>query len=223
MWFEMDPLGDHLNDITAYVFKHHINFMLSASVRLAAYLFIAMELVKSVSGTLVLSLIVLQGSTRRTTRIMEALQKFGDSKTAGIQIHKELRIWNRFYNLYYVYYVCPPLIWFGVSILVLTNYGTIKLFGKVHILVYVAFPIISAIASTFLVTVLPQAAEVYEVSSTYLNQLRGSCFTKYERKLFRSLKPIGIRCASFGMVTTDWMVAIIQSMVDNTINLLLTF
>ncbi|OXA36608.1 hypothetical protein Fcan01_28626 [Folsomia candida] len=182
-----------------------------------------MELCKAVSGILVFALILLQGSTQGMTRIMEIMEKHETRNVEGIWVYKEFQIWNRFYNLHLCYLVVPPLVFFGMSILTLTNYGTIRLFGKVPIFVYLAFPVISVIASTFIVTVLPQATEVNEVSLRYLGCLEGTCFKKYERRLFRSLKPIGIRCASFGTVTTDWMVTIIQNIVDYKINLLLTF
>ena len=48
-------------------------------------------------------------------------------------------------------------------------------------------------------------------------------FTKYDKRLCRSLRKIGIRMGPFATATKHWKVVIIYTAVECTMNLLLTF
>lgn len=132
-------------------------------------------------------------------------------------------MWNSYVNLEIYHHVAPPFVFFGCTISVLANYATIKMFGTFPFMVYLTFPIVGVIEITVLGTILPRSAISYEESARYLRALRELCFRRYERRLIRSLRPIGLRVGHFGTITTIWMVAIIKTIVDCTINLLLTY
>lgn len=90
-------------------------------------------------------------------------------------------------------------------------------------MVYPLLPATAGFALAFQFTLLPQAAEGYEKSVDFVAFARKMCTVKFERKVARSLRPIGARCGPFGMISNKWTVKVANAVTDSTVTLLLTF
>lgn len=110
-----------------------------------------------------------------------------------------------------------------MSLIICATYLTIRVPGKIPFVLYLMAAVTSLIGLVGLVTILPQGAVVWEDSVSFLGFLRGTCFSKYEARMVRSLSKVGIQIGPFGMASKSWMVSIVWNIVNYTINLLLTF
>lgn len=83
------------------------------------------------------------------------------------------------------------------------------------------FTIVATVA--ILMTLLLLAACLGGISSNLLKDMGGRFTRRYERKVARSLRPIGIQCGSRGIIKSDWTLGIVDLIVDHTITLLIMF
>lgn len=193
-------------------------------VRISILTLVGWELAKSLCGLSLMALMVLEGSTQILTSCMDFLEKLTNSQTRVVKIYRELQIWNFYMNQNFGYFIVPPLIFFGMCIIILSNYLTIRLPSIVRVaFLYLTFPVTSMIGFVGLVTILPQAAMIWEDSSRFLKLLRGKCLSRYEMRLARSLRKVAINVGPFRPVTKVWMTSILWKIVNYTIDLLLTF
>lgn len=107
--------------------------------------------------------------------------------------------------------------------IIFSLYGTMRMYGSLPFLVYPLLPASAVLMLSFQFTLLPQAAKSFEKSLDFVAFVRKECTVKYERKVARSLLPIGARCGPFGMISNKWTVQVANSVSDSTVSLLLTF
>ncbi|OXA39411.1 hypothetical protein Fcan01_25827 [Folsomia candida] len=120
-----------------------------------------------------------------------------------ITLYRKLFLWNKYTNQNFCSFSVPPLIFFGISVVVLTYFGTIRMWGKVGFFLYLAVPALSVFATCFIVIMIPYAARVLEFSENLiLIRLGETSVSKFERKTWKSMRPLGIQkleCGSFSV------------------------
>lgn len=193
------------------------------TLKFLLYTWAGEEFLKSVCGLTIVTLAVLSGSIEIMAKCRKVLETKNNLEVRVIAMYKELQIWNDYVNQNFCYFALPPLIFFGVSVFIFANYGTIRLPGKLPLIAYWACPATSLIGIFALWTILPLAVMVWETSRSHLDYLRGRCYSKYEVRLLRSVRNVGFAIGPFGHATKSWMVAIMGNVVDYTTSALLTF
>ncbi|OXA54124.1 hypothetical protein Fcan01_10259 [Folsomia candida] len=187
------------------------------------------ELLKSINAFFILGLTVVCSASevlhvlnslnyKRTIWIERNLQ------TREIQLYRQLSVWMGFTNKNFCYFAVPPLLFFGVSFIILGLYGTVRMRDRMPFLLYLLLPISSLMASSFVVFMIPEAAKVYEGSNLYLCKTgkdlgRGT----WEKKVVRALRPVAVQIGPFGLVRNNLMKIVISVLTEHTSNLLITF
>lgn len=204
------------------------NFILQL-IRILLVYSLATEMLKSAFAFIIVGLIVMQSVSQGAILLREIL-KFKTSSSpmvvlcsAEIQLYRELQVWIQYVNAAFCYRSVPPLLFCGVSMTIVAIYGTIRMYVWLPILVYPLLPATTVLGVSFLITLLPQAAEGYEKSIEFVDFTRRKCTVKYEKKVAKSLRPNGARCGPFGMISNKWTTRVADSMADSTVTLLLTF
>ena len=212
---------------------------LSLSLRFVFNLFLVSELTKS--GLLLF--FFLMHYTYSVNKLTQQLYNFQRPRTrrAQLQVVNEanhrvsnvlqhnLRIYSRLrlvvenFNTHYCFYVVPILIFSGVTLIVICNYGTIRMYDTLGMPYFLLFPIMSFVVFIFTVTAVPEAAKVYELSAEYLRRVRSLPKSKYEQKLLRSLMPLGVKAGPFFTMKRSIFLTMIDSMAYYTMTLLLSF
>lgn len=99
---------------------------------------------------------------------------------------------------------------------------TIRLPGRVPMTMYFIAPATSMVSFFVLVILIPQMTILWEMSVICLRTLKGKCRTKYEIRLARPLRNVAISGGPVGPMTKSWKMAILENIVNYTIDLLLT-
>jgi len=121
-----------------------------------------------------------------------------------------------------MYATCVPVIIYGGStLIVLSNYCTIKLYGIVLPPEYFIFPVISFSVVIFLLTVVPEATNIHERSLKLHWSVASLTQPKYGRCVVRSLRVFGMD-ATFFMVRNQIKLRIIEYQLYYIVNLLLS-
>lgn len=220
VWSDVDPL--YVPSLLQTSKLSPFRFLLIA-FRVSTLTAVSCELLKSFGLLATLAAILLAASIQIMARCRKALDNVWTGQVKVIKVFKELQLWNIIYNQNLCYSVVPHLILFGMSIITLANYLTIRLPRKVPLMLYVIFPATSLTGLVFVMTIVPQATQVFEKSEIFLGCLTGKCFLKYERRLLYSLNKVGIRIGPFGTASKSLMLAIAWNIVYYTINLLIAF
>lgn len=147
---------------------------------------IAFEILKTAIAILVIAVIMLSA----TATSADKLDKYVNSKPTFqtvsklpvIKLYKEIQIWNQYTNINVCYDVVPPLIFFGICVIIVTNYATVRLLGKLSGWVYSIAPGTSLAGIVFIMNLLPEAANVYENSNKFLSSVRSRLIGKYEKR-----------------------------------------
>lgn len=191
--------------------------------RLVFSCFFVNEFIKALIAMFVVAFMVVWSTIGFIRRITPRTKARGMLNMRMIQVYRELQIWNGFTNEIFCYFAVPPLIFFGIAFIILTWYGSIAMAGKISWLVYPVIPGSCGSAVFFLVTLVPNAAKVYEDSNSYLTQLSKNLSDKYDRLVAKSLRPLGIQVGPFGWVEKGLLLAELKCCSENTGSLLITF
>lgn len=220
IYLGVDPLFDLFS-----TYDYSPRNMSIMSARYGFFILIVLDTMKAVSGFFIIGLMVVCSmndiitdltTSRKNGRGM--LQRFRE-----IKLYMKILTWNKYTNQNFCSFSVPPLIFFGISVIVLTYYGTIRMYGKVPWLVYITNPIIGTLATCFVVILIPQAANVVEFSETFLRKrMNLGNISKFERKTWKALRPLGIQVGAFGAVRKNLKPLAIKYIAENTITLLLT-
>lgn len=222
VFFDLDPLGAlQPPNIHLSIVAHCTSILLRFGV-LSVFV---MELTKGVSACLVFILMVLCAGIVGIVRVNEIVRKSSlvNDKIKIMKVYKQLQLWNQYTKQYFFYTAVPPLILFGILTLIVANYATIRLRHYIPPMIYPLMPFTSMLASTFAVTLIPKAGSVFVLSKILLQDMKGRFVGKYERRVAISLRPMGVACGSCGIITKDWTLGIMDSIVNHTITLLITF
>ncbi|OXA36879.1 hypothetical protein Fcan01_28343 [Folsomia candida] len=188
---------------------------------------LSIELTKSALAFLIMGLIVMKSVSKGAT-ILREMFKFKILRgrmiipLSEIRIYREFQIWNQQINAAFGYRSVPPLVFCGVCITTCSLYGTIRMYVSLPIFVYPLLPLTTMLSVIFQFTLLPQAAEGFEKSVDFIAFVRRKCNVNYFRKVARSLRPLGLRCGPFGIISNTWTVRIWSTVSDFTVTLLLT-
>lgn len=180
------------------------------------------ELIKAVDAYFVAGLMFVCSMNDFIGEIGQSRKPSNALDLQKIQLYRQLQIWNGCVNRDFCYLAVPPLIFFGVSFIILTIYGTIRLAGKISWVLYPIIPTSCGMACFFL-AIIPLAANVFEDSASYLKETGKGLSKKDERKVVRSLRPLAIEIGPFGRLDKALLPEVIKTIIDNTANLLVTF
>lgn len=218
----VDPLSELFGNQDEYGVVGKISLIL---VRLVIFLIALLEIAKSSNALFIVTLLGIcsindvLSDLSRAARIRRILGGFKE-----IKLYRELFIWNKYTNQNFCSFEAPPLIFFGSGVIVLTYYGTIRMYGKMAVLPYLINPITWVLATFFLVLLVPHAANCWEYANTFLRQKRNCCdLLKAQRKVWKSMRPLNIQVGPFGVIRRGLKSLVIKYIVDNTITLLLAF
>lgn len=192
-------------------------------VRVVLLQIVTNELFKALNTYLTYGLVLVCCVNDFIRRISHKKTPLNNLDSQVVQFYGELQLWNGYVNQNFCYFSVPPSIFFGVSFIIITFYGTIRMAGKMSWFCTPSSPISWGMALLFIVTLLPFAAMVFENSSVYLKKLSRNAFSKHDRKLFRTLRPLSIGIGPFGRVDNGLKQEVINYLMEYTSNLLITF
>lgn len=216
----LDPLGYLLPT------KWSITFPFARIILLTQYF---VETGRSSLGLMIIGFIVMSATIEATSQLHGLVRSSADSfRLRGktrliIKLYQELQLWNQFTNESFCYFAIPPIFFFGTALVILVNYGTIRLYDTTPGMIYPLIPFCNAVALIFLVILLPQAARAKENSSKLFSTLRKQFVSKYEKRVAKSLRPIGIACGPVGMISNKWAGKVMEVILNYSVTLLLTF
>jgi len=93
----------------------------------------------------------------------------------------------------------PVLIFGGSLLAILCNFGTIKLYGRVELPLYICQPSLSLFVVVLVLTLVPQANNVFEKCRAYRAILKFTVKSRIEKAVLKSLKPFGMHATFFTM------------------------
>ncbi|OXA47395.1 hypothetical protein Fcan01_18015 [Folsomia candida] len=218
IFLNLDPMRIPIH-LIGFSPKNRVSNVITIFLRTGTLASLWVELLKSVACILTLMLIVLGECTPAMRQLIRVQ---GTKGICIIRFYRQVQIWNEYGNEVLFYFVVPPLIFFGLGIFILANYGTIRLHDVLPFSVYFILPLENLVGGAFILIVLPAAGNVYETGKDFMRFLGGRCVSRYERKLFRSLRRTGIQCGAFHMLDKE-RVTVNKIMVDFTIHVLLSF
>lgn len=191
-------------------------------VRYVALVLVMIEITKSVATFLILGKIMLACSTRAALGLNEHI-KIGGNLLLASRMYYQLGLFNQFLNSEFCSNSMPPIILFGTGLIILLNYGTIRFYGRISNLIYPFIPFVNIVTYFFPLILLPETVNVIEKSAKFLATARHKKLTKYEKRVIYSLKAVGIRCGEFGVVSTSWATKLVETGLNYTATMLLTF
>ncbi|OXA47524.1 hypothetical protein Fcan01_17955 [Folsomia candida] len=186
--FDLDPAISLLPPLYPLTFPSLTAFVL----RLTIILILATDIVKSAWFMLLMSLILLTTVMEWSRQMQNIVQNDTINHNKVIRTYREMLVWINFVNQEYCDLAIPPLICFGMGTLILTNYGTIQLYGALPAPLYALMPITSLNGLPFLAIILPTGSMVHVVATRFKEKLRWKLREKYEHRLFRSLKTMAV-------------------------------
>ncbi len=141
-----------------------------------------------------------------------------------IYLFRKMCVWNKYTNSTFSSFAVPPSIFFGISVVILTYFGSIRLSGKMMFAAYLMNPIGGFLSTCFVVIFIPEAAKMFEYSKSFLSGMRSaSNLLKIQRKGWKSMTPLSIQVGQFGVVSKKLTPILIKFALETTVTLLLTF
>lgn len=219
VYLELDPL---LVVLIEYFDKKN---MLLFLIRTALYVMIATDVMKAVNAFFIVGLMVICSMNDIMQDLNEAcFTARVETRMRKIVLYKQMFIWNKYTNQHFCSFSVPPLIFFGIGVIVLTYFGSIRMFGTMDFLIYIRLPVMGVLGTFFVVMLIPHAAKVVEFSTNFIIGARNEVnLSKFERKTWQSVRPLGIQVGDFGHVNKKLKPLALKYIAENTVTLLLTF
>ncbi|OXA48402.1 hypothetical protein Fcan01_17039 [Folsomia candida] len=223
-YFKVDPLHSLLNgdnEEDCFIFL----FLLTLLVRNSVLFIVMVDVCKALNAYFMVGLMV----TCSTKDILQDLTKSNlhpslAKRLQEINLYRKMFLWNKYTNHNFCSFSVPPLIFFGLSVVILSYYGTIRMAGKLDLVFYIGLPLIALLSSFFVIMLIPQAARVLENAEHFIYTRTSRInLSKFERKTWKSMRCMGIQVGSYGYVTKNLKILALKYISENTINLLLTF
>jgi hypothetical protein len=140
--------------------------------RFAVYFVLIMEIIISMLAFISIGLMVVCSANDLLKNLLyfEKRHKFYrlwyNSKV--INFYKRLQLWMQYTNNNFCSFAVPPLLYFGVTVLIISNYGAIRFKNNFDSLsmfiIYLLFPVTSGGAFIFVFLLIPQAVNVHDYS-----------------------------------------------------------
>jgi len=138
-----------------------------------------------------------------------------------IKYHRILRVIEKGTNEAY-FVLHPFLLLFGMTTLVVCNYGTVRLYGRISILVYFVLPLLSVLLFGIIQTLFPVTSNAHERSCDIIRAAKYFARTKYLKTVVRAEAPFKIYAGSLFFVKRNTKVTYIALVLDNTITALIS-
>lgn len=201
----------------------------SILIRLLYALAAVTELFKGVNEFLIFSLLFASSVNKFLKQLLSEISETQSKTLTEINLRnifnlfKRMQIWIDYANCVFFFWATPPLVFFGVCVIIGSNYGSVRFLSRLPFYIYLLLPGVSLIGFLLICTLIPQVGANFDNSKTYLENLKMIIKTKYERKLFKSIKPFAVSVGIFGFFDKSLVITIFVTITENTISLLLTF
>jgi len=199
---------DALHPITESMLPNKDYFLLKVALRYFVFLMAATEVFRTAITFLpaaIVMLLTLNNSSSRMAQVARHAKRFSwrgfscsPSALKTIKIYKMIQVYLTVMKPLYTYLV-PILIFCGSLLAVVCNFATIAMYDKLELPLYICTPIASIMVIVMIVTLVPQAQNVFENCRAYQKELRFTVRSKVEKAVLRSLRPFGINCQFFMM------------------------
>ncbi|OXA54880.1 hypothetical protein Fcan01_11294 [Folsomia candida] len=217
VYLQLDPL---------FVLSQHTqNIILLFLLRCLILVIVAVEATKATNAFFIIGLMVVCATNDILRDLTECKVRFNlDLRFQESHLYIKLFLWNKYTNQNFCTFSVPPLIFFGFSVVVLSYYGTIRMFGKASFLVYLIIPSLGILSTLFVIMLIPHGTRVLELSEIFiLSRINATEVSKFERKMWKSRRPLGTQVDSFGHAGKSLKILAFKYIAESTINLLLTF
>jgi hypothetical protein len=121
------------------------------------------------------------------------------------------------------YDLLPILFLFLLLVILICNFGVFRMHNKVNFLTYLSFLLTSLITTMGLITLLPYGCKFSEDSEEFIRELKFRSRGTYARVICASLRPLTIQVGQFVSLNRNILLQYLESIVANTINILLMF
>lgn len=112
----------------------------------------------------------------------------------------------------------------GIILFIMFNYNSIRLYGTMPFSIYVGIPVTSVIGIGVICIYLKWVTGIHEMTTMFVNTVKnGFLRRQYAYKLASSKIPLGLRVGIFVMLQKTTKAKIIDGLIINTTNALLTF
>jgi len=202
-------------------------------VRIFAFFFLSVEIVRVMSVYIIAALIMLLTLNTLSKSIVTLLyngyyakvkRKLILSKykvTKCFVIYRQVQLYIKVSEPMF-YDQVPVLLFSGSALVVLCNYGTIKMYETLGNLYYCA-PVMSAITIILFNTLLPEANNIYEGGKSFKAGLGINSSTLYDKKLVKSLKVYKLTVGPFIDMTKEIRSLILDAQFQITTDCVLSF
>jgi len=137
-----------------------------------------------------------------------------------IKLHNWLSIFERM-NHIVTQAIGPFMLLLGLIIVVVGNYGSIRMYGKVHPALYAIFPTSLMIAILQISSLVPRICKLHTVSREFLRQFKKIGTGKLEKRYANSLRIVRVNIGSFFYCSKEFNMIFFAVIVDYTVNALL--
>jgi len=242
--FSMDPTYYFINlfafSITSHILSHptvfifrifhtvtvyHLGFsMIAAAIMLSVFiLYIASNCffqLKMWAAFHSGKLVIIQGKVQEPTRFGSDRNKI-PSRTNLLNLHTETKLLETITNQVY-YITIPFFLLCGLTLLLATNYATIRMHAIIPMPYYLLNPLGSVIIIFGIVVLMPPASNVYEDSLLFIQQMRVLCFcNKNLVRRVKSQQPFRLNIGPICMVKRSTLTHLIAVVIDFTVDTIL--
>jgi len=148
-------------------------------------------------------------SNKTSMRLLQVIRNY-----QAIQIY--VNISKPFYRT-----EAPILLFFGSLLAVLANFVSLKMYHILRFEIYIVAPLISCLVFAMMVTIMPQAGNIFEKCELVLRTTKGKIRSKYAQKILISLKCNGVD-ANFFVVKSSVRTKTVEMQFYYTVNALIS-
>jgi len=205
--FNLDPVGPSLLKLLSNTNTNHLhNFLLPFrySIMLSSVLEAFRTGITYISSCIVMMITLNNSISRISQLVLNPLQVSWKGFTVTpvalktIKIYKMIQLYLNITEPIYST-VMPVMIFCGSLLVVVCNFSTVKFYGKVEFYLYICAPGWSIIEILIVLTLLPQANNIFEKCQAYRAALKFAMKSKMEKTVLKSLKPFGMSATFFTM------------------------
>jgi len=175
----------------------------------------------------VIGLRIINASLANNLRLCKSIILYENPAKASLRLkevikhHRTLLVVEKAINEAY-FLLHPFLLLFGMTIIVVCNCGTVRLYGRISILVYFVLPFLSLISVAMILTIFPAVSSAHESSCNIIQDAKHSIRTKYLGRLIRSEMNFRFYAGSFFYVKKETKLTYIAFLLDKTITALIS-
>lgn len=138
-----------------------------------------------------------------------------------LNIYKLIQVWWKVFNTDFCLFLSPAMFLGLATQNVTCGIIVLKLYGKIHNILYSAIAIAGIFLFSLIIFMIPQITNIDLSSTSLLNHFSEGIKTKYEVKVYKSLKRFAIKIEPFGWATRGFSKIYIRCVIDWFLNILL--